>query len=101
PPAKPPSFAPRKPRRRPPLLPRTARMPMPARERKAAAAAIDDAHSQHGEPSVHGDSPGDLHGALLLHEAAALLNLHAQAIAVQNIRSLVLDVNSGSYSKWR
>jgi hypothetical protein len=69
------------------------------RERKATADAIDDANNHHAEASVH----GDLHGALLLHEAAALLNLHAQAIAVQNIRSLVLvvlDINSGSYSKW-
>ena len=33
-----------------------------------------------------------------------LLNLHAQAVAVQSIRSLVpvvLDVNSGSSSHWR
>ena len=48
-----------------------------AHERKAAADAIDNANNHHAEPSVHGDSPGDLHGALLLHAAAALLNLHA------------------------
>jgi hypothetical protein len=77
-----------------------------AHERKAAAAALNDAASDHTDEfvSVHGESPGNLHGTLLLHKAAALLNLHAQAVAVQNIRSLVLivlDVNSGSYSKWR
>ena len=47
-------------------------------------------------------SPQDLHHALLLHEAAAIVNLHAQAVAVQNIRSLipiVLDV-SGNYAHW-
>lgn len=40
---------------------------------------------------------------MLLHEAAAILNLHAQAVTVQNIRSLihnVLDVNSGNYAQW-
>ena len=45
----------------------------------------------------------DLHHALLLHEAAAIVNLHAQAVAVQNIPSLipiVLDV-SGNYARWR
>ena len=45
----------------------------------------------------------DLHHALLLHEAAAIVNLHAQAVAVQNIRSLipiVLDV-SGNYARWK
>ena len=76
-----------------------------AHERKAAAAALNATASNHTDESVsvHGKRPSDLHGALLLHEAAALLNLHAQAVAVQNIRSLVLivlDVNSGSYSKW-
>ena len=41
---------------------------------------------------------------MLLHEAAAVLNLHAQAVAVQNIRSLVpvvLDVAAGNYTRWR
>src|SRR6185437_3913478 len=45
----------------------------------------------------------DLHHAFLLHEAAAIMNLHAQAVVVQNIRSLipiVLDV-SGNYACWR
>jgi len=41
---------------------------------------------------------------MLLHEAAALLNLYAQAVAVTNIRSLVpivLDVDSGNFNRWR
>ncbi|XP_066358175.1 uncharacterized protein [Miscanthus floridulus] len=40
---------------------------------------------------------------MLLHEAAAVLNLHAQAVAVQNIRHLipvVLDVAAGNYTQW-
>ena len=40
---------------------------------------------------------------MLLHEAAAVLNLHAQAVAVQNIRSLVpvvLDIAAGNYTRW-
>ena len=37
------------------------------------------------------------------NEAAALLNLHAQAVAVniQSIVHVILDVNSGSYAQWR
>jgi len=45
----------------------------------------------------------DLHSAMLLQEAAALLNLHAQVVAVNNIRSLipiVLDVDSGNFGRW-
>jgi len=41
---------------------------------------------------------------MLLQEAAALLNLHAQAVVVNNIRSLVhivLDVDSGNFNHWR
>jgi hypothetical protein len=46
----------------------------------------------------------DLHGAMLLQEAAALLNLHAQVVVVNNIWSLipiVLDVDSGNFNRWR
>ncbi|XP_039793075.1 uncharacterized protein LOC120659079 [Panicum virgatum] len=52
---------------------------------------------------VTDSAPADLHAAMLLHEAAALLNLHAQAVAVTNIRSLVsiiLDVDSGNFKRW-
>jgi hypothetical protein len=41
---------------------------------------------------------------MLLQEPDTLLNLHAQAIAVNNIRSLVpivLDINSDSFNRWR
>jgi hypothetical protein len=46
----------------------------------------------------------DLHSTLLLQEAATLLNLHAQAVAVHNIQSLVhivLDVDSNHFNRWR
>ena len=71
-----------------------------AQERAAAAAAL-------APPGSSGSGPHavmDLHTAMLLQEAAALLNLHAQAVAVHNIRSLVpivLDVDSGNFSRWR
>jgi len=44
----------------------------------------------------------DLHDAMLPHEAAAILNLHAQAISNQNNWSLIpirLDINSGNYAR--
>ncbi|XP_039788363.1 uncharacterized protein LOC120654781 [Panicum virgatum] len=75
-----------------------------ALERKAAADPDDDDIDSASEVSVPGDAGGDLHDALLIHEVAALLNLHTQAVAVQNIKSLVpvvLDINSSSYSRWR
>jgi hypothetical protein len=49
---------------------------------KAAAAALATPHDD-GASSV--PTPVDLHRAMLLQEAAALLNLHAQAVAVNNI----------------
>ena len=51
-----------------------------------------------------GVSAADIRQALLLHEAAAILNLHAQAVAVTNIWSLissVLNSNSDGYTWWR
>ena len=41
---------------------------------------------------------------MLMQEVAALLNLNAQATAIDNIRSLVpivLDVDSTNYGSWR
>ena len=62
----------------------------------------DDAGSDAGDhPHPNGDP---LAAALLQQEAAVLLNLHAQAVSVQNIRSLVpllLDVNSTFYGRWK
>ena len=62
----------------------------------------DDAGSDAGDhPHPNGDP---LAAALLQQEAAVLLNLHAQAVSVQNIRTLVpllLDVNSTFYARWK
>jgi hypothetical protein len=71
-----------------------------AAERAAAAPSKeDDADAFH-----HGEDDIDLQAALLQQEAAVLLNLHAQAVSVQNIRTLVpllLDVNSTFYARWK
>ena len=68
-----------------------------------AAAATDLA-----PPTSAGPGPlatqMDLHFAMLLQQATAFLNLHAQAVAINNIRSLVpivLDVDSGNFGRWR
>ena len=66
-----------------------------AKERAAAAAAtVDGGGTTGGDDQSLGD-------ALLFHKAVALLNLHAQTVAVQNIRSLMplgLDLASGTSS---
>ena len=78
-----------------------------AKERATAAASSPITESP-GDDA--GDSPKpyagkqDLQDALLLHEAAAIMNLHAQAVGVQNIRGLVpivLDSSADNYSRWR
>jgi len=69
-----------------------------AQERAAADAPDGDA-----DPLSDVSDPRDLRQALLLHEAAAIANLHAQAVAVQNIRALVpvvLDLNASNYTRW-
>nr|XP_034604633.1 uncharacterized protein LOC117864615 [Setaria viridis] len=71
-----------------------------------AAAARPEANPASDDDSVvHADADDNLdaHRALLMHEAAALLQLHAQAAAVQNVRSLILVVldSDGNYSRWR
>jgi hypothetical protein len=76
------------------------------RERALAAAALQPStpmESSAGGSASPAGGPADLHSALLLQEAAALLNLHAQAIAINNIRSLihiVLDVDSNHFNHW-
>lgn len=48
-------------------------------------------------------APHSLHEALLLHEAAVLVNFHSQDVGVQNIRPLVLivlDLSSSQYTRW-
>lgn len=75
-----------------------------ARERALAAKVLDDDAVHDGGADDDKSLASDVDNALLFHEAAALLNLHAQAVAVQNIRSLVpfvLDVTSGNYTRWR
>jgi hypothetical protein len=75
------------------------------RERaRAVAAALQPSTPSAGGSASPGGGPTDLHLALLLQEAAALLNLHAQAVAVNNIRSLVhiiLDIDSNHFNRWR
>jgi hypothetical protein len=61
------------------------------RERARAATAASPLQpstpleSSVGGSAFPGGGPADLHSTLLLQEAAALLNLHAQAVAVNNI----------------
>ena len=79
-------------------LERAATQPLPGSDDDASDASGDDDHV-----SVAGDAT-HLRDALLQHKAAALINLHAQAVAVQNIRLLVpltLDVSSTFYGRWR
>jgi hypothetical protein len=67
-----------------------------AKARADAAAAADPIDPAPGDGL-------DVSHAMALHEAAAILNLHAQAVSVQNARSLVqvtLDTSSGNYSRW-
>jgi hypothetical protein len=78
------------------------------RERALAAAAAlqpsTPVESSAGGAASPAGGPADLHSALLLQEAAALLNLHAHAVTVNNIRSLVhivLDVDSNHFNRWR
>ncbi|XP_066343972.1 uncharacterized protein [Miscanthus floridulus] len=80
-----------------------------AQEHAVAAPPLEDnaapGDAEDAEDFASADS-GDPHlrVVLLQHEAAALLNLHAQAVAVQNIRllvPLVLDVASAFYGRWR
>jgi hypothetical protein len=77
-----------------------------ARERAAATTPppSDDA-SSHRDPDgdIQDGGVSPLDATLLHHEAATLLNLHAQTVAVQNIHtliSLLLDVNSTFYARW-
>jgi len=78
-----------------------------AQERAAAerAASAPSTEDDDADASHHGDGGIDnlpLQDTLLQQEAAILLNLHAQAVSVQNIRTLVpllLDVNSTFYAR--
>ena len=72
--------------------------------RKAAAADDDDAQEPNGQSTASSTGGNDLHGAMLQHEAAAMINLQAQAVGIQNIRSLVhsvLDIATSNYNHRR
>jgi hypothetical protein len=77
------------------------------REWALAAAALQPStpvESSAGGSASPAGGPADLHSALLLQKAAALLNLHAQVVAINNIWSLihfVLDVDSNHFNHWR
>lgn len=77
-------------------------------EAHAAAARAEIPDDFDGHVSVVEEDPviGDIPvcDALLHHVAAAIINQHAQAVAVQNIRTLipvVLNVTSTTYAHWR
>jgi len=75
-----------------------------AQARAAAAAAMAPPESSGATPGGPPPPPTDLRAALLHHEAVALLQLHSQAVAVNNIRNhvtTVLDVDSGNFNRWR
>jgi hypothetical protein len=90
---------------RPAPLPAPTKPPWRAeRERATTKAAATALAPPHDDGASSAPAPVDLHGSMLLQEATALLNLHAQAVAVNNIRSLipiVLDVDSGNFNRWR
>jgi len=74
-----------------------------AKERATAAAAVAPEPSG-AAPGGTSAPPPDLRAAMLHHEAVALLQLHAQAVAVSNIRNhvtTILDVDSGNFNRWR
>eukprot|EP00267_Zea_mays_P035684 XP_008671988.1 uncharacterized protein LOC103649506 [Zea mays] len=73
-----------------------------AAQTAADGSPVDDNQSHLSDPA--GGADKGLHDAILLHEAAAIVNLHSQAVAVQNIRSLVhvvLDLANNNYTRWR
>ncbi|XP_039803942.1 uncharacterized protein LOC120668056 [Panicum virgatum] len=78
-----------------------------AKARADAAAAADPIDPVAAAADPIDPAPGDgldISHAMALHEAAAILNLHTQAVSFQNARSLVqvtLDTSSGNYSRWR
>jgi len=88
--------------------PRLASDALASAEKERTAAGppgVEDSPSDEDAPSDHDSEVSDhrdLYQALFLHEAAAIANLHAQAIAVQNIRALVpavLDFNASNYNR--
>ncbi|CAN6292225.1 unnamed protein product [Urochloa humidicola] len=75
-----------------------------AEARKTAALHAPDGIPDDDHSDVSNNDGDTLRGAMLQHEAAAVINLHAQAVGVQNIRSLVhhvLDLATGNYTRWQ
>jgi len=77
-----------------------------AQERAAADPPLEDPPEDRDEDasSLFDGPRTSIQAAIALQEATAVLHLHAQAVAVQNIRHLVrvvLDVTSGSFARWR
>ena len=77
-----------------------------AQERAAADPPLEDPPEDRDEvaSSLFDGPRTSVQAAIALQEATAVLHLHAQAVAVQNIRHLVrvvLDVTSGSFARWR
>jgi hypothetical protein len=74
------------------------------RDAQARAAAVRAAAAPHRDDVSDQVSDDGLDDALLHQEAKVILNLHTQAIAVQNIRTLVpllLDVTSPFFTRWK
>jgi hypothetical protein len=66
--------------------------------------APDDLKDDAPDASNRGHPDHDLHQAMLLHEAATVVNLHHHATGIQNIRNLVhviLDLTDDNYKRWR
>jgi len=77
-----------------------------AQERAAADPPLEDLPEDRDEvtSSLFDGPRTSVQAAIALQEATAVLHLHAQAVAVQNIRHLVrivLDITSGSFARWR
>ena len=75
-----------------------------ARTTADAPTSDDEAEDDADAKDAKDTHDSDLHRAMLMHEAATILNLHAQAVAVQNIHNLIpilLDLSAGNYARWR
>jgi hypothetical protein len=76
-----------------------------ARKSVAEAAGAEASGVEDGDnKGSHASDPPPDTNTLGMHEAAALLHLHSQVVAVHNIRLLVptvLDLASNNYTRWR
>jgi hypothetical protein len=75
-----------------------------AKERAAADPDADADADADGASSISEGVRSSVHAAMVFQEATVVLNLHAQAAAIQNIRNLVpivLDVAASNFTRWR